>query len=120
MAVVQINNLTEFVDTLSGAGKPLRAVDKCALELMATYADREICRLCNECAAYCARGVPIADLFRYERYASDYGEGLHARVLYAGLDKQADSCIACGTCLPHCPQGLRIPQKLVAVHKALG
>jgi predicted aldo/keto reductase-like oxidoreductase len=120
VAVIQINNLAQFVDTLTGAGKSLRAVDQWALEQMAAYADREVCRLCNECAAYCARGVPVADILRYERYASDYGEGLRARMLYAWLDKQADSCIACGTCLPHCPQGLPVPEKLAAAHKILG
>jgi hypothetical protein len=119
-AVIQINNLDQFVDTFSGAGKHLRAADERALEQMTEYADREVCRLCSECASHCAHGVPIADILRYERYARDYGEGLRARMLYAMLDRRGNSCLACGDCVPHCPQGLRIPEKLAAAHKTLG
>ncbi len=119
-SVIQINNLDQFVDTFSGAGKPLRAVDERAIEQMAAYADREVCRLCNECASYCGNRIPIADILRYERYAQDYGEGYRARALYAVLDLQGDSCIACGDCLPHCPQELDIPRKLAEAHRILG
>jgi len=119
-AAIEINSLSQFVDTYSGAGKETRAVDVRAIEQMVAYADREVCRLCNECLSHCEPGVPIADILRYERYARDYGEGYRARLLYARLDKQADSCIACGQCLPHCPQGLPIPDKLARAHKILG
>jgi hypothetical protein len=118
-AVIQINNLQQFVDTFSGAGKALRAADRQAIEQMTAYADREVCRLCNECATHCGEGVPIADILRYERYAQDYGEGFRARALYAILDRQGDACIACGHCLPHCPQHLEIPRKLAQAHEVL-
>ena len=119
-AVIQINNLDQFVDTYSGAGKATRAADDRAIKQMTTYADREVCRLCNDCMSHCKEGIPVADILRYERYARDYGEGYRARLLYARLDKQADGCIACGSCLPHCPQGLPIPDKLAGAHKILG
>jgi len=119
-AVIEISNLRQFVDTYSGAGKAMRAADEQAIERMLGYANREVCRLCNECMAHCKEGIPIADILRYERYARDYGEGYRARWLYAQLDKQADACLACGTCLPHCPQGLAIPDKLAGAHEILG
>ena len=119
-AVIQIKSLSEFVDTFSGAGKPVRAADARAIERMTAYADREVCRLCNECASHCQHGIPIADILRYERYAQDYGEGLRARALYAMLDRQGNSCIACGNCLPHCAQQLEIPRKLAEAHEILG
>jgi len=118
-AVIQIKGVSEFVDTFSGAGKPLRAADARAIETMTAYADREVCRLCNECASHCQHGIPIADILRYERYAQDYGEGLRARALYAMLDRQGNTCIACGDCLPHCPQQLEIPRKLAGAHEIL-
>ena len=118
-AVIQLNSLDQFVDTYSGAGKPLRAADARAIELMTEYANREVCRLCNDCMSHCTEGVAIADILRYERYATDYGDRERARRLYAELDKRADACQVCGDCLPHCPQGLKIPTKLANAHRLL-
>jgi hypothetical protein len=87
---------------------------------MTEYANREICRLCNDCMSHCSEGVAIADILRYERYATDYGDRDRARRLYAELDKRADACQVCGDCLPHCPQGLKIPAKLADAHRLLG
>ena len=119
-AVIEINNLDQFVDTCSGAGKTLRAADTEALERLLAAAKREVCRLCNDCASHCPEGIPIADILRYERYALDYGEGERARRLYAQLDKRADSCLACGTCLQSCSQGVPVAEKLAATHRLLG
>jgi predicted aldo/keto reductase-like oxidoreductase len=118
-AVIAIANLQQFVDTYSGAGKGMRAADFEALRQMTAYADREVCRLCNQCLSHCGQRVPIADILRYERYARDYGEAERAKRLYAQLDKQGNACIACGTCLPHCPQGLNIPAKVADAHRIL-
>jgi predicted aldo/keto reductase-like oxidoreductase len=118
-AVISIGSLREFVDTYSGAGKAMRAADVEAIEQMTAYANREVCRLCNECMSHCDRGIQIADILRYERYARDYGARDHARRLYAQLEAQGDACNACGACLPHCPQGLRIQEKLAQTHRLL-
>jgi predicted aldo/keto reductase-like oxidoreductase len=118
-AVISIKNLDEFVDTFSGAGKEMRAADTRALQVMTAYANREVCRLCSECVDHCPNGVEIADILRYERYATDYGDRERARRLYAQLDKRGDACQACGSCLPHCPQGLNIPVKLANAHRLL-
>jgi predicted aldo/keto reductase-like oxidoreductase len=118
-AVIRIHSLDQFVDTYSGAGKPLRAADARAIEMMTAYANREVCRLCNDCMSHCAEGVAIADILRYERYAIDYGDRERARRLYAQLDKRGDACQVCGSCLTHCPQGLNIPVKLAAAHRLL-
>jgi uncharacterized protein len=118
-AVIQINNLDQFVDTYSGAGKSLRAEDSQAIEMMCRYADREVCRLCNDCMTRCEKGLPIADILRYERYARDYHEMERARGLYAKLSIGAGECSSCGACLPHCPQGLKIPERLRQAHRLL-
>jgi uncharacterized protein len=118
-AVIAIHSVDEFADTFSGAGKQLRTADERALGRMAAYADREACRLCNACMEHCERGVPVADIFRYERYALDYRRPGYARKLYAELETRADSCRACGECSAHCPQSLAISEKLARVHGLL-
>jgi predicted aldo/keto reductase-like oxidoreductase len=45
----------------------------------------------------------------YARYRREYLIGLD-RVIPP--ERQADHCIGCGTCEPHCPQNIRIPNEL--------
>jgi predicted aldo/keto reductase-like oxidoreductase len=118
-AVIQINGLDEFADTCSGAGKPLRASDARAMEMMTAYAAGRVCGLCNTCMAHCPRHVPIADILRYERYAVDYRDCPGARRLYAQLEVNARDCAACGQCTGHCPQRMPIPDRLAAAHALL-
>lgn len=119
-AVIRVKNLTEFTETFSGAGRPVRPEDAAAVGLMTAEADATACRLCTECQPHCPQHIPIAEILRFERYALDDGAVGTAAELYAGLDRRADACRACGTCLGHCPQGLPIPDKLAAVHALLG
>lgn len=119
LAVIRVQNLDQFTDTFSGAGRGLRAADARAIDLMTARADATACRLCTECQPYCPQHVPIAEILRFERYALDDGDLRKARELYAGLDRRADACLSCGTCMARCPQRLRIPEKLAAAHALL-
>jgi predicted aldo/keto reductase-like oxidoreductase len=118
-AVIRVRNLDEFVETYSGAGKDLRARDVEVIEMMTAQADRSACRLCTRCQSHCPQQVPIAEILRFERYAVDDHDWNKARNLYAKLPRKADACANCGTCIPYCPQGLRIPDKLAEAHALL-
>ncbi len=119
LAVIRVQNLDQFADTYSGAGRSLRAADARAIDLMTARADATACRLCTQCQPHCPQQVPIAEILRFERYALDDGDLRKARSLYAGLDRRADACVSCGTCEARCPQRLRIPEKLAAAHALL-
>jgi uncharacterized protein len=67
----------------------------------------------------CEKGLPIAEILRYERYARDYREVERARGLYARLALNAGECSSCGACAPQCAQGLKIPEKLRQTHQLL-
>lgn len=118
-AVIAIHSLKQFVDTYSGAGKPLRAAHERGLAQMAAYADREACRLCNACMEHCSRQIPISDILRFERYALDCHDLDVARRLYARLETRAAACAGCRSCVPRCPQHLNIPEKIASVDKLL-
>lgn len=117
--VLRVRNLDEFADSLSGAGKPLRAADRLTLDRSLAYVESHACRLCNVCLGSCPQRLPIADILRYERYALDNGDYEEARQLYAALDVSAGRCDDCNQCLARCPQRLRIPEKLRATHRLL-
>ncbi len=118
-ASFRLKSLDEFADTYSGAGKPLRAVDREILSRTAEYAARHACRLCHGCMATCPAGVPIADLLRFERYALDHRDIVKARRLYAEAGRPAVRCQECRQCVDRCPQSLPIPDKLKRVHRLL-
>jgi predicted aldo/keto reductase-like oxidoreductase len=119
-AIIRVQNMAQFIETYSGAGRSLRAADARAIELMTARADRTACRLCTECQPYCPQQVPVAEILRFERYALDDRNLTEARTLYTGLDHKADACVSCGSCMAHCPQKLKIPEKLSAAHSLLG
>ena len=78
------------------------------------------CRYCMDCPA----GVSIPEVFAaYNRYATSKSRSMFEE-LYHALDagQRADNCIACGTCLPKCPQHIEIPKhmKQIAELAAIG
>lgn len=118
-AVIRVRNLEEFAQTFSGAGKKPGRAEQAALALVAARADETACRLCTACQPHCPRGIPIAEILRFERYALDDHDRWKAAALYRELDRQADACDGCGACVAHCPLGLDIPSKLAAIHPVL-
>ena len=88
------------------------------------------CTGCQYCMP-CPHGINIPGVFRFydksvvdETYvrSSEQKDFLRARKRYlAQYDKavesvrQADHCISCGVCAPHCPQHIRIPRELARI-----
>lgn len=85
---------------------------------------------CNDCkyCMPCPYGLDIPGILTHynkcvnegnvpeDRQAENYREA--RRAFLVGYDRsvprlrQADHCIACNTCTPHCPQGIQIPETL--------
>ena len=88
---------------------------------------------CNDCkyCMPCPYGVDIPGIFvhynkvknagRLPRHLKDENYQEFRREYLIGLDRsvprlrQADHCIQCGQCEPHCPQNIRIPRELAKI-----
>ncbi len=102
---------------LSGEEKQIILRAKAAYESYASIP----CTGCEYCLP-CPKGVNIPKIF------SDYNEGVmfgdfsqpkRAYMFQGNGRSSADYCEKCGVCLKKCPQGIDIPDKLMAAHDAL-
>jgi len=120
-AVISVKNFDQFQENLGAARQGKMTVnDHEAINLLAAFNKGMTCLLCSDCVSHCPEHIAIADIFRYERYATDYEDISRARAEYKTLTKNGTACIACGNCTPVCESDINIVQKLKDVHKLLG
>ncbi len=120
-AVIATSNFNQLEENLGAAKQgAVTAGDREALGLLAAYNKGLTCLLCADCVSHCPEHIAIADILRYERYATDYRDLGRARAEYRTLTKNGTACIACGDCLPGCPANINVVFKLKQVHALLG
>lgn len=81
------------------------------------------CTGCRYCMP-CPKGVDIPGIFRCYNamYTEGKAEGRHQFIQTVGLTRDpafASQCAGCGKCEQHCPQGIRIREKLKEADRAL-
>jgi predicted aldo/keto reductase-like oxidoreductase len=125
------DNLRTYMDF-----KPLTEEEKTFLDtdisdIMANYPTVE-CNDCKYCMP-CPYGIDIPEIFK--QYNNCVNEGKFPQSVeqenYRKLKRQyllsydraiptlrqADHCIGCGQCMPHCPQSIRIPTELQRIDR---
>ncbi len=72
------------------------------------------CRMCNRCEGTCPKGLPVADMLRILTYADGYGQFSLARTRFLELPEHvaAVRCGDCSECSVHCPNGVRVSERL--------
>jgi predicted aldo/keto reductase-like oxidoreductase len=120
--VITIKTVSHLDHYLQASGKSFTASDRKVLDQYARIYGKEYCRTgCDICEAGCSRGVEIANILRYQMYFKDYEMEKRAMEGYAGLRKNAKSCLSCEPppCAGACPYGLPLKVLLTEAHKNL-
>ena len=118
-----VNQIWENVAIAEAARPNSLTRDEIAIidEARRLYKEREKvgCTTCGYCQP-CPHGVAIPEVFGHYNTASMFdarksSSGWYKRDLVAG-GKGGDACIRCGECIPKCPQGIAIPDRLAEAH----
>ena len=113
--MTNLDHVTDNVNTIENF-RPLTKEDEAVIEsALAAYRKAVTipctgCRYCMDCPS----GVDIPKVFAaYNRYATSRSRAMFDK-LYLELAEveRAESCVACGSCLPKCPQHIDIPAKM--------
>jgi len=142
-AVVLGANTKEYLCNdiqLANSFQPMSETEKGALFLEAPELGQYVCRLCGKCLP-CPENIDIPLLFelegQWDRQMADgivrdpgeyalrdrlrfwFGNQDYAQYAYAKVHPNALACNECGECIPRCPYGLQIIDKLRIAHQKL-
>ena len=120
-AIPGITNLNELEENIK-VGKETRPLTPEEINRFMDWlgeTSKGFCRNCGYCLP-CPEKIPIPDLFRIEGYYERYGMKKWAIEQYRQLPVKAGACTSCEQCLPRCPYGVPIPERLREINRTFG
>ena len=120
-AAVGMSTVGDVLEDCAAVTQEFTEVHHRLLELYASAATSDYCRMCETCLPSCPQGVAIADILRFRMYYKNYGHQQDARDYYAALpeDRKTPACDGCRICEHTCPNKLAIVDKLKEAHGLL-
>lgn len=112
VAIAGMQNMDEVFRNTEVVGQPpLNDEEKQEVERLRESLGTDFCRRCGYCLP-CPQGINIPSVFLFEGYITRYDLAGWATDRYNTMSKYASDCTECGSCIPRCPYGLDIPQKM--------
>jgi len=112
--IPSITDMEQLDENMKAMTVPFTEADQKVLTAQLDYIRPLYCRTCGTCAGTCPKGLPVSDILRYLSYAEGYGEYPLGREHFLALptDVREVRCNLCPTCTVHCPNGVRVAERL--------
>ncbi len=112
--VPSITDMEQLDDNVTAMTVPFSDADQKILFAQLEYIRPLYCRTCGSCAGRCPKGLPVSDMLRYLSYSEGYGEFQLGRESFLALPSEVKDvrCKDCGNCTIHCPNGVRVAERL--------
>jgi predicted aldo/keto reductase-like oxidoreductase len=119
--VPSITDMEQLDENMKAMTVPFSDADQKTLFAQLEYIRPLYCRMCGNCSGQCPKGLPVADMLRYLSYSEGYGQFQLAREGFLTLPSEAREvrCKDCGTCAIHCPNGVRVAERLQTAQELL-
>jgi predicted aldo/keto reductase-like oxidoreductase len=120
--VPSMTDMDQLEMNFRAMAEPFGAADQ---QLLARI-DREIrplyCRMCYQCTGQCPKGAAVPETLRYLSYADFYGQFGLGREHFQALSEEAQAvrCTDCESCKVHCPNGVRVSERLARAQELFG
>ncbi len=107
-----LDNINTFNECKPLSKEETQAVNKANILFRNNFAI--LCTSCKYCVATCPSGINIPDCFKaFNEYNKTRDiDDFNREYSLIPEDERADKCIKCGACMEHCPQSIKIPDKL--------
>ncbi len=112
--IPSITDMEQLDEDLKAMTVPFTDADQKILTAQLEYIRPLYCRTCGTCEGTCPKGLPVADMLRFLSYAEGYGEYPLGREHFLALPTEVRlvRCNLCPTCSVHCPNGVRVAERL--------
>ena len=119
--IPSITDNEQLDENLKAMSAPFSDADQKILAAQLDHISPMYCRMCGSCSGQCPKGLPVSDVLRYVSYAEGYGQFQLARESFLSLAPEIRDvrCKDCASCSIHCPNGVRVSERLQTAQELL-